>query len=202
VGGVTESGFFYDLFMAPLEKGALGRLRSWVLPLAEGRVLEVGAGTGANLQHLAAGRVSELVVSDPSLNTGRILRKARFSGGGGPQMSCVSAGVEDLPFPDGAFDCVVSTLVFCTVPDPEAGLREIRRVLKPGGSFLFIEHVLPRRRGTAALFRFFAPAWSAFASGCRLDRRTVDIIAAAGFEIRELRYAGGDVFAAGRAVRA
>jgi SAM-dependent methyltransferase len=96
------------------------------------------------------------------------------------------AAVENLPFEDASFDTVVSTLVFCSVNDPAQGLRELKRVLKPGGSLRFVEHV--RADGwTARVQDAMVPLWSWLGAGCHPNRRTLDTIKAAGFEVADVR---------------
>jgi ubiquinone/menaquinone biosynthesis C-methylase UbiE len=92
-----------------------------------------------------------------------------------PDAQVVRASADALPFPDASFDAVVSTMVLCTVPDPVAAVAEVRRVLRPGGRLLYLEHV----RGDGPLGRWqdlVAPAWAAFAAGCRCDRPTHDLL--------------------------
>jgi ubiquinone/menaquinone biosynthesis C-methylase UbiE len=95
----------------------------------------------------------------------------------------IGGDVQKLPFEDGSFDTVVATLLFCSVADPMAGLRELRRVLKPGGSYLFIEHVRPRGRSFAGLADLATPLWRRIAGGCHLNRDTEAAIREAGFSI-------------------
>ena len=226
MNSVTKGFSFYDLFMAPLESSYLRDLRSWLVPHAAGEVLEIGAGTGANLPFYNGGAISRLVLTDREVDRPFLARRLRGNqslrsglrgdglasdGDGGPNfrgppspaprsgLSFADADVQDLPFPGGSFDSVVFTLVFCTVPDPGRGLAEIRRVLRPGGRLFFLEHVRPAGPASSRLFDRVTPAWKRMASGCRLNRRTVERIAEAGFAPREIRMRG--VFAAGWALR-
>ena len=95
----------------------------------------------------------------------------------------VVAPAERLPFADAAFDTVVSTLVLCTVPEPERAVAEILRVLKPGGSLLFIEHVRSQTERWARWQDRLARPWAAFASGCRCNRNTLDLVEASGMRL-------------------
>ena len=149
---------------------------------ARGRVLELGVGTGLSLPHYPA--VAELVgvdASQPMLDRAR--RRARESG---RDVILVNARAEELPFDDDSFDTVVAIAVLCTVADPDRALREIRRVLRPEGRFLFSEHV---RSPDARLARWqdrLERPWGAIAGGCHPNRRTLQLIEATGFQVAEL----------------
>ena len=147
--------------------------RRCLLRRARGRVLEIGAGTGLNLAHYP-GDLEELVLSEPVEPMARRLEsRLQRSGLGG---SVLRAGAEALPVATASIDTVVSTMVLCTVPDPEAALDEIRRVLRPDGRFLFCEHV---RSGSSRRLRWqerLAGPWEVFADGCRCDQDTLGMI--------------------------
>lgn len=141
-----------------------------------GRVLEVGVGTGKNLPYHPPG--AEVTAVDFSH---RMLERARRRAAQlGSTARLELADVQALPYPDATFDTVVATFVFCSVPDPVRGLKELRRVLKPGGRLLLVEHVLSERPGLRWLMRLLDPLphhlW-----GAHLDRETVKNVAAAGF---------------------
>jgi ubiquinone/menaquinone biosynthesis C-methylase UbiE len=160
----------YDAFIALGEQRGMAAGRAALLADAEGAVLEIGAGTGANLA--AYPPVDRLVLSEPAATMRGIL--ARRVAREGTDATVVDAGAEALPVATGSIDTVVSTMVLCTVPDLEAALAEVARVLKPGGRLLFIEHVhspvgSPLRRWQDRL----AEPWAAFAMGCRCDRDIV-----------------------------
>ena len=171
----------YDPFLWWGERRGLARRRRELLAQARGRVLEVGAGTGLNLPYYGVD-VTELVLADPEPPmVARLERRLRECGRPG---RVVKAGAEALPFEDGSFDAVVSTLVLCTVDDPSAALREIRRVLAAGGWLLFLEHVRAEEGSRLARWqdRLEKP-WRAFAYGCRCNRDTLGLLASAGFEV-------------------
>lgn len=173
----------YDRFLLIGELRGMRRLRRELVGQAHGRVLELGAGTGLNMEYYSD--VERLVLSEPEPGMAKRLEQ-RFNHSA-VSGEVVSAPAEQLPFEDGSFDTVVATLVFCTVTDPPAALRETRRVLAPGGRLLFIEHV----RGDAGSRlerwqdRVYRP-WRAFAYGCRCNQSTLDLIDQAGFRTVEL----------------
>lgn len=172
----------YDPMNRLAEEGWLGARRHALLAEAAGAVLEVGAGTGANLAHYPPG-IDRLVLAEPSEAMLEHL-DSKLDAAPVPATTIV-AGADDLPYPDGMFDTVVSTLVLCTVADVDAALTEIRRVLKPGGRLLFLEHV----RGEARLADWqdrLQPIWTWFGVGCRPNRDTVTSIETAGFDIESL----------------
>jgi len=128
----------YDRFMDATEEACLRRWRGELLADLEGDVLELGAGTGANLPHHPRD-LSRLVLTEPDKHMRRQLEaRARERR---PDAEVTPASASALPFADASFDAVVSTLVLCSVPELDTTLREVWRVLKPGGRFLFLEHV-------------------------------------------------------------
>ena len=162
----------------------LGPHRRSVLAHARGRVLEIGAGVGLNALHYPHD-VDELVITEPG---GGLLRRAeRRAARAGRRADFVETGAERLPFEDDSFDTVVSTLVLCTVPDADRALAEIRRVLKPDGRFLFMEHVRANDERLARWQDRLDRPWRVIAMGCHANRATLERIEAAGFEIEELR---------------
>lgn len=170
----------YDRVMAPVEHGGLTERRRRLLSRATGRVLELGAGTGANLPwYLAADAVT--VLEPDGAMRHHLLDKVSHAA------APTEVHGEALPteFGDGSFDTVVTTLVLCTVPDPAETLAEIRRVLRPGGRFLFLEHI--KGTGwTGRVQRGASPVWRHLAAGCHPDRDTVRAIGDAGFSIDDL----------------
>jgi ubiquinone/menaquinone biosynthesis C-methylase UbiE len=168
----------YDPIGASAERRWMGGRRRRLLSGARGSVLEIGGGTGANLPHYRD--VDRVIVAEPD----PFMRKrlGQKLGDAGVPVEVSAAGAGALPFPDGSFDTVVSTLVLCTVPDQESALDEIRRVLRPGGRLLFIEYV--RASGFTARWQDrLDPLWRRLFGGCHPNRDTVAAIEEAGFEI-------------------
>ena len=166
--------------MIPFEKFAgLDRCRKALIPLASGNVLEAGPGTGANARYYNWDAVGSLVLAAPEADTqnlpGKIYRKGC--------VKYVEADVQELPFANNTFDTVVATLLFCSVPDPDKGLSELRRVLKPGGKYIFLEHVKPSKSAAANFAAMATPYWKKIAGGCHLDRDTGAAIIKAGFKV-------------------
>jgi SAM-dependent methyltransferase len=165
----------YDPFLALGERRGMAARRRALLAGAHGRVLEIGAGTGGNLAAYPAG-LDALVLTEPEPGMRARLQRRVERGGGGAAV--VDAPAEALPFADGEFDTVVCTLVLCTVADAQAAVQEIRRVLRPGGRLLFVEHVRADDRRLARRQDRLAGPWRAFAAGCRCNRPTLDLLRA------------------------
>jgi ubiquinone/menaquinone biosynthesis C-methylase UbiE len=174
---------FYDRLTARTEKSGLGEMRRELLAQAEGRVLELGAGTGHNLPYYTAS-VTELVLTEPDPHMARRLRESlAIDQGTVRDAQVIEAPAEGLPFDDGSFDTVVATLVLCTVEDPDRAIAEIRRVLVEGGRFLYLEHVRSSRPGLARWQDGLRRPWGFFAGGCHPNRATDQLIAGGGFWI-------------------
>jgi SAM-dependent methyltransferase len=161
----------YGPFLLLGELRGMRRLRGEVVGQARGRVLELGAGTGLNMKHYKS--VEQVVLTEP--DPGMVKRLERRLRDSSTSRTVVTAPAEQLPFEDGSFDTVVATMVFCTASDPQAALREIRRVLTPGGRLLFIEHVRanPGSRLETWQNHLYRP-WRAFAYGCRCNQHTLE----------------------------
>jgi len=169
----------YDAFMWPFERAAVGALRRRVAARARGRVLEIGAGTGSQLRWYWPGASVTALEPDAAMAE-RARRRAKRARA---PVVVVEGSAEQLPFADASFDAVVSTFSLCTIGDPEAALEEVRRVLVPGGDLLLVEHVHLAWQPGRRLQSRFAPAWAAFAGGCRLDRDTLGLAERVGFTI-------------------
>jgi ubiquinone/menaquinone biosynthesis C-methylase UbiE len=161
-------------------------LRAKVVPQARGRVLEVGVGTGMNFPYY--GEVESLHGIEPDPH---MLRRARARAERlGLPIELRQASAAPLPYEDASFDTAVVTWVLCTIPDSDAALREIARVLRPGGRMLFVEHVRSCRRVAGKLQDLLTPAWKKLAGGCHLNRDSVGAIRGAGFAEVESRPCG------------
>jgi ubiquinone/menaquinone biosynthesis C-methylase UbiE len=174
----------YDRVMRPAENAGMRARRQALVAQARGRTLEVGAGTGLNLPLYPAGL--ELVLTEPDPDLGKRLRD-RAAG----RHPVIAAHAEALPFADASFDCAVATLVFCTVPDPRLALAELRRVLRPGGELLVLEHVrAPEGTRRARWQDRLERPWRTLACGCHCNRDTLAVIEAApGFVLEHLEEA-------------
>lgn len=167
------------------------RQRGRIVPEAEGRVLEIGIGSGLNLPFYEPARVKELIGLEPSPE---IRRMAERKAAGFPApVRFLDAGAEAIPLEDGSVDTVVTTYTLCTVPEAEAALREMRRVLKPGGRLLFAEHGKAPDASVRKWQDRLNPLWKPIAGGCNLNRDIEALIAGAGFRIEALdtRYLKG-----------
>ncbi len=166
----------YDLALKPLEYLWLRALRAKLLAHARGKTLEVGVGTGLNLPHYPPGTVVIAIDPDASMRHRALMRlglRARLEEG----------DAENLAFNDGEFDTVVATLVLCSVSSPETALKEIYRVLKPGGRLLLLEHVRPPQALLGRLSDALTPAWKLISGGCHLNCNPQPLVKALGFQI-------------------
>ena len=178
---------FYDRLILPsLLKCACSsppmmKQRAKIVPRAEGRVLELGIGLGLNLGFYDPQKVTSVTGVDPAAE----LRAAAEAAPRDPRLSVkVEDGTaEALPFENRSFDCVVCTFTLCSVHTPAAALAEARRVLKPGGRFLYCEHGLAPDPGVAKWQRRIEPVWKRIAGGCHLSRPVTSAIEAAGFKV-------------------
>jgi SAM-dependent methyltransferase len=167
----------YDRMTKSTEEAGLREMRRALLAGASGRVLEIGAGTGANLD-LYPDTVTELVLVEPDPHMTKRLR-AKLAASG-RSATVIEAPAESIPLQDAGFDRVVSTLVLCTVPDPAATAAELRRVLRPDGRLLFIEHVRSEEPGLARWQDRLEGPWRFLGDGCHCNRDTLATLHAAG----------------------
>ncbi len=175
----------YDRFMAGTENAVLGHHRKALVARVRGSVLEVGGGTGANLSFYGDG-IEELVITEPEEPMARRLEHNLAGYSLPARVMRVSA--EELPFEEHSFDFVVSTLVLCTVDDPARALGEIRRVLRPHGQLVFLEHIRSDQPGLARWQDRLHPAWVRIGHGCHCNRPTLENMERAGFSIAELEH--------------
>ena len=173
----------YDRFMRGSEEACLKQWRAELLKDLSGSVLEVGAGTGSTLG-LYPKAVTRLVMAEPDRHMrGKLTEKVKS---GAVEVS--DASLNGLPFEKDAFDAVVCFLVLCSVSDQEAALAEIRRVLKPGGQLIFLEHVAADGKPDRLKWQGrIEPVWKHLMDNCHLTRRTEAAILAAGFELGKVQ---------------
>jgi ubiquinone/menaquinone biosynthesis C-methylase UbiE len=175
----------YDLVEAPMDLLGGKRRRERVIGRAAGNTLEVGIGTGRNVGLYATGvALTGIDISERMLRRGRMRARQQSR-----RVRLALADVERLPFPNATFDSVTATCVFCSVPDPVAGLREVARVCKPGGTVLLLEHVRPRNRLLGKVSDRLSPLTRRL-FGPEINRRTEDNVVAAGLAVRDVRRRG------------
>jgi ubiquinone/menaquinone biosynthesis C-methylase UbiE len=170
----------YDPTVWVGELAGMRHRRAALVADAYGRVVEIGSGTGLNVAHYPADIVDLTLTEPEPAMRGRLARRLERHG---RAAQIVNAPAERLPLADASVDTVVSTLVLCTVEDPESALREIARVLRPDGQFLFIEHVRASSRFLAACQDKLREPWRHFAGGCICNRPTLDLMRACGFTV-------------------
>lgn len=176
----------YDRTFEAAEEAGLREMRRDLLAAANGRVLELGAGTGLNLDLYPPG-VEELVLLEPDPHMAKRLRATAAASS--RSVSVGEAPAERLPFEDSSFDTVVSTLVFCTVPDPGEAVAEVARVLKPGGRLLFLEHVRAEDPKLAGWQDRLEKPWRFVGDGCHCNRDTVATIEASPLRLEGVEHA-------------
>lgn len=160
--------------------------REKVVPKAEGRVLELGCGSGTNFGFYDPARVEALFALEPAPG---MIARARKAIAGSPLESntrFLEAGAEAVPLEDHSIDTAIVTFVLCTIPDWQAALAELRRVLKPEGRILFSEHGLAPDEGVAKWQRRIEPVWKRLAGGCHLTRDTGAMFTGTGFRLEEV----------------
>lgn len=172
----------YDLVMAPAERGRLGAWRDRVVGAARGSIVEIGTGTGLNFSHYRRGAC--VVATDPDVGMlERARPRARKSVA---DVVFVAADAEALPFRGGAFTEGVVGLAMCTIPHPERALAELRRTIEPRGRLRLLEHVRLDSPVLGRVQDWLTPIWRRVAGGCRLNRRTAEIIAQSGFVLESV----------------
>ena len=165
--------------------GAVMKTRAQVVPLAEGKVLEIGIGTGLNLSFYDPLKVSEIVGVDPAVDMSPLAREraAQIT----IPVKTIALELGQIQAEDASFDSIVCTFTLCTIPDASAALREMRRVLKPGGKLLFSEHGLAPDAPVVRWQNRITPLWKPLAGGCHLNRDIAALITAGGFNIGDIQ---------------
>jgi ubiquinone/menaquinone biosynthesis C-methylase UbiE len=176
---------FYDRAIAASEAAGLADRRRRLLAGARGRVLELGAGTGLNLAYYPPG-IEQLVLTEPEVPM--LARLRERVAGHDRRATVVGAPAERLPAADASLDTVVTTLTLCTVGDLPAALREVHRVLAPGGRLLFLEHVRADDERLARRQDLLAPLWLRVGHGCHCNRATLAAIEAAGLAVQDIEH--------------
>lgn len=182
---------FYDRHILPhlidlaCGMGAVMKARSQIVPQAHGRVLEIGIGSGLNLEFYNPATVQQIVGVDPSADMQALAREraARIA----IPVEMIALELGQIQAPAASFDSIVCTFTLCTIPDAVAALKEMRRVLKPGGRLWFCEH---GKAPDAPVLRWqnrLTPIWKPLAGGCHLNRDIPELICAGGFRIGELQ---------------
>ena len=182
-------GFYSDSVVPRLVTCACGtkpilKQREKVVPMASGRVLEIGLGAGHNLPYYHASQVESVVGIDPCATSWK-LAQPRAASLGVP-LEFIEGSAEEMPLPDAAFDSVLMTYSLCTIPDAHRALAEIRRVLKPEGRLLFCEHGVAPDPGVSKWQAWINPLWRRLMGGCNLNRPIVAWIEQAGFSVKTL----------------
>ena len=182
--GIYERWMGAPLINCLCGMGFIARYRALIVPQAEGEVLELGIGSGLNLPHYDPAKVRRLTGVDPSMRMRELgadrLAAARFP------VELIGLSGEDLDLPDACMDTVVVTFSLCTIPDPVRALHAARRVLKPGGRLLFLEHGRSPDAGVATWQDRLNAAWKVLACGCNLNRNVATLVEAGGFRLDQL----------------
>jgi ubiquinone/menaquinone biosynthesis C-methylase UbiE len=175
----------YDRGLKASEENGLGEVRRALLGDARGRVVEIGAGTGVNLD-LYGPEVEDLTLIEPDPHMGARLKAHLETRTNKLPARLLPAPAEAIPCEDDTFDTAVATLVLCTVPDPAAAIAELSRVLKAGGRLLFIEHVRSEDPGTARWQDRLEKPWRFLADGCHCNRDTAAGLAESAFRVESI----------------
>lgn len=180
----------YDRYVLPkmldfaMRQPPIPKQREKVVPLAEGRVLEIGIGSGLNLSYYDQSKISKLWGLDPSMELRkRCVARSRECG---LEVDFIGLSGECIPLDDGSADTVVTTFTLCTIPDAVAALREMHRVLRPGGRLLFAEHGRAPDQGVVRWQDRINPFWQKIAGGCNLNRKIDELVKESGFRIEGL----------------
>lgn len=188
----------YDTVLAPTERMGVRDQRRRLMDGLTGRIVEIGAGTGLNVP-LYPTTADEVHALEPDRHM--VDRLAAKAGDAPVRLFLYRADAHDLPFSDGVFDAAIITFALCTIPRPEQALDEAHRVVRPGGTLRFLEHIRSPNARTARWQDRISPVWGKLSGGCRLNQPTVEILEATHWEIDEVWRSGGGFVAAGQAFR-
>ena len=159
--------------------------RSQIVPMAHGRVLEIGIGSGLNFEHYNFDKIDEIVGVDPAVSSIAIARSR--SSQYNSKISFIESSAESIALESGSFDCVVVGYSLCTIPEPLKALAEARRLMKPTSSLFFMEHGLAPEQNIQKWQHRLTPGWKKIAGGCNLNRDIADLISASGFQFKSLK---------------
>ena len=173
----------YDVAMKPFEKSRFYQIRKSIAGNAQGTVLEIGSGTGINFPFYRKADSVAAIEPDEEMRKRSLQRAAAAK----TPIRTYAAKAEALPFGDNVFDSVVATLVFCTIPEPEQALNEIRRCAKKGATLYFFEHVRMDQKPLALLQNALTPLWQKVAGGCHLNRDTLKLIRQSGLAVTNVK---------------
>ncbi len=179
----------FNIFMKPFEQKILHERRSNLISKVNGNVLELGVGTGINFNYYRNEKISKLTIMDLRFNN--IIKNHSFNKS--RKVNYLEGNAENIPFQDNTFDSVVSTLIYCSVDNPELVLSEVFRVLKPGGRVYFIEHVLPQKGYYRKLLNTLNGAWKMIGK-CNVNRETLKLIQNANFKVVDFERFGKACF--------
>jgi ubiquinone/menaquinone biosynthesis C-methylase UbiE len=173
----------YERMSESLEREHLGNLRRKLIAAAKGVVLEIGAGTGKNFPYYLPGAAEEVIALEPDPYMRR--RGEPRAQAAGVPIRLIDGCAESLPVDDAYADTVVATLVLCSVDDLPKAAQELRRVLKPGGTLVLIEHIRSQERWRARLQDMLTPLWRRIAANCHPNRSTLEVLRDLGFDFRD-----------------
>jgi ubiquinone/menaquinone biosynthesis C-methylase UbiE len=170
--------------------------RSQIVPLAHGRILEIGIGSGLNFDHYNFDKVEEIIGVDPAVSSVAMARSR--SSQYNSKISFIESSAESIELESSSFDCVVIGYSLCTIPDPLKALAEARRLMKPEGSLFFMEHGLAPEKNIQKWQHRLTPGWKKIGGGCNLNRDIENLISTSGFQFKSLskKYIKGPKIAA------
>ncbi|MEK9650172.1 MAG: class I SAM-dependent methyltransferase [Gammaproteobacteria bacterium] len=161
--------------------------RSQIVPQAYGNVLEIGIGSGLNLDFYDFTKITSIVGVDPAIRSLAMARERALKKGVNHKFSFMALSAETLPLKDNYFDTALIAYSLCTIPNPELALHEIKRVLKPEGKLLFMEHGLSPEKNIQKWQNRLTPHWKKLAGGCHMNRDIEEILQNAGFKFEKIK---------------